>query len=786
MIEVVGLIHPGNQEQIPFAWALYSNQDPDVAQFKQTFCRKNVDLHFVGVWDTVASVGIFPRKLFLLTDKCDHITHFRHALALDERRVKFIPEHIRYKYDIVTAQEPPGSVNEYKPSSEAVAKTHLLTSSGGGNKTNTTLDRGGEPLKWMMEEAQKAGLSVRLHDVKIGKPRPEVIESLTGGWWILECLIPVSWKTYSSGRSTWTISRWPYHRGRYRQVLPFQRIHWTVNASIGGGVNNNSHIKYTPGVELVAYDGASQPVPQWNSLATSPPTSGLVLYGEGDRDWQQWEGDQNWTQMLKLLKDEPTAGANGENWLLELHEFSQAPGRGPQAIFPYGGPQFLNRLIARYPGDKKAVEIVRRIIGYTDDLKYLSNQPMSLENHGTLDLMSQSSAIEDQISNTVIPRLSLVLRQWASKSQENTNQSDSHPKGTIATAETKGKSYWSRFLVFFKAQPVNEPEISSVDVSWNLNQIPKSSRSIELAKILVDLVTELITIGAARNIPDVAENLTLLMLELLQYPKDYGQLTDEEAGLIEGVLNAMAKLFEYEPAKAVFKSKRVAFAIGPVFESSIAHPGIAVSVARVVAVVAQDVLCNLELRWDDRIFQGLILILKRGKDHVVEPHVMSEAAAALAVLAENFVSETIYRNEFVLTPKPANLKFSETNMDHLAELMEDYPNATLVMANIAKNYRFGEANEKKIGRIAFGLLKCNEERQIQAAARILKEFLNRNIILNQLCQSDVPSVLVVLLKSNLTSQAVIVDILDVVVQLALKGKFCELCWLEIDLRLFRC
>ena len=44
--------------------------------------------------DTVSSVGAFRDKNLPLTDTADHICYIRHALALDERRVKFLPEFI--------------------------------------------------------------------------------------------------------------------------------------------------------------------------------------------------------------------------------------------------------------------------------------------------------------------------------------------------------------------------------------------------------------------------------------------------------------------------------------------------------------------------------------------------------------------------------------------------------------------------------------------------------------------------------------------------------------------
>lgn len=55
--------------------------------FKKTFSI-DVDIEFVGVWDTVGSVGIIPRRL-PFTKSNSHIRYFRHAISLDERRARF-------------------------------------------------------------------------------------------------------------------------------------------------------------------------------------------------------------------------------------------------------------------------------------------------------------------------------------------------------------------------------------------------------------------------------------------------------------------------------------------------------------------------------------------------------------------------------------------------------------------------------------------------------------------------------------------------------------------------
>lgn len=55
--------------------------------FKKAF-SVDVDIEFLGVWDTVCSVGLIPRTL-PFTASNTSIKTFRHAVSLDERRAKF-------------------------------------------------------------------------------------------------------------------------------------------------------------------------------------------------------------------------------------------------------------------------------------------------------------------------------------------------------------------------------------------------------------------------------------------------------------------------------------------------------------------------------------------------------------------------------------------------------------------------------------------------------------------------------------------------------------------------
>ncbi|KAK3624805.1 hypothetical protein LTR56_020770 [Elasticomyces elasticus] len=92
MIHKVGLLPAHNIQQIPFAYQYYKDdteQGWDMSgDFKRTFCM-DVSVHFIGVFDSVASVGFIPRTLPLSSTPWNKATYFRHAMALDERRAKF-------------------------------------------------------------------------------------------------------------------------------------------------------------------------------------------------------------------------------------------------------------------------------------------------------------------------------------------------------------------------------------------------------------------------------------------------------------------------------------------------------------------------------------------------------------------------------------------------------------------------------------------------------------------------------------------------------------------------
>ena len=92
MLHKVGLLPAHNVAQIPFAYKFYKDDTQKgwdmSSDFKRTFCI-DINVHFVGVFDSVASVGLIPRKLPLSSTPTNKPRYFRHAMALDERRSKF-------------------------------------------------------------------------------------------------------------------------------------------------------------------------------------------------------------------------------------------------------------------------------------------------------------------------------------------------------------------------------------------------------------------------------------------------------------------------------------------------------------------------------------------------------------------------------------------------------------------------------------------------------------------------------------------------------------------------
>lgn len=110
MIHNIGLLSKGNEEMVRFAWETFGNfqnsrgnlpqteKDAEVRKFmesfKESFCRPDVSVHFLGLFDCVNSVGQFEIPLFRHSYQymaSPAARHIRHAVSIHERRLKFKP-----------------------------------------------------------------------------------------------------------------------------------------------------------------------------------------------------------------------------------------------------------------------------------------------------------------------------------------------------------------------------------------------------------------------------------------------------------------------------------------------------------------------------------------------------------------------------------------------------------------------------------------------------------------------------------------------------------------------
>lgn len=206
MLRSVGLLRPGTENLIPYAqrywqqdFSPFSAGGQLCAEFKQTLTR-SCPVHFIGVWDTVGSVGIINQyRTFPHTAHNPEVTHVRHAVAIDERRSCFrqnlmAPDPIWQDVKNVWFAGVHSDVGGGYPAAESgLAKVSF---------------------EWMMREAAGFGMivdAVALQSElrRVGAapdPCADQHESLEGLWRFVE-LIPVRRYNWRTRAKEW---RWPF------------------------------------------------------------------------------------------------------------------------------------------------------------------------------------------------------------------------------------------------------------------------------------------------------------------------------------------------------------------------------------------------------------------------------------------------------------------------------------------------------------------------------------------------------------------------------------------------
>lgn len=226
LMHMIGLLSRDQLHLAGFALTAYKraaeqNDLPIAWQFARLTNATDAPIHFLGVWDTVASV-IVPRpdRLYLpslqflpYTKQNDRIITVRHALSIDERRAMFR----NYNWDGSTYR-----TNKFAKTSVAQDERQVwfagVHADVGGGYLEAESGLAKFPLQWMLGEAKAMGLrtsqAMARHLVdgqpltggKLSYAMPDAAaplhQSLRGVWWLLE-FIPkrVKWRRWPKRRS---------------------------------------------------------------------------------------------------------------------------------------------------------------------------------------------------------------------------------------------------------------------------------------------------------------------------------------------------------------------------------------------------------------------------------------------------------------------------------------------------------------------------------------------------------------------------------------------------------
>lgn len=213
VLYLYGLLRRGNEPLVPYAVRMIvelsraktgRNELFDLAHEFKAICSRPCPVHFVGVWDTVSSVGWFNSPMKLpYTANSPEIAIGRHAVSIDEHRAFFRDNLWRPAH---TGPSGPRDLKQVWFAGDHcdVGGGHPIAESGLSQIA----------LEWMLVEARNAGLDLDMQKAfyALGRasnspfvaPNPEqpIHDFLTGVWRLAE-FVPkphYDFKTKTEGR----------------------------------------------------------------------------------------------------------------------------------------------------------------------------------------------------------------------------------------------------------------------------------------------------------------------------------------------------------------------------------------------------------------------------------------------------------------------------------------------------------------------------------------------------------------------------------------------------------
>lgn len=220
-----GLLCRGNEGHIPYAWRMYKqalvqHQNrrtiPTDFSFRDTFSHPYFMIDFVGLWDTVSSVGWITTPLRLLhLAQNPTIMKGRHAVSIDERRCFYHDNlwgsQVEVQYPpLIECAKPPIWVDRPKMQDVLQVWFSGVHSDVGGSYPQLESKLSNITLRWMIEQAEDNGRGLTFDPIRRDmvtrdqEPREApclvksifplyeapktgpVHKSLSGPWWALE------------------------------------------------------------------------------------------------------------------------------------------------------------------------------------------------------------------------------------------------------------------------------------------------------------------------------------------------------------------------------------------------------------------------------------------------------------------------------------------------------------------------------------------------------------------------------------------------------------------------
>jgi len=239
LLKMYGLIRAGDEALVRYAIRMLMGLNRAQAQknkqasdsyfkladeFKATMCSIACQPHFVGVWDTVSSVGWVENPLRLpFSANNPDIEIGRHAISIDEHRAFF-------RTNLWITPDPPAASGPKDLKQVWFAGVHCDV---GGGYAEAESGLAKIALDWMLQEAKAAGLLVDedkekeilgVSGIDFVKPDPKAdAHKSLKGWWNLAEFIPKRHYNWKKKEETHRMNLY-----RRRTMPPGSLIHESV------------------------------------------------------------------------------------------------------------------------------------------------------------------------------------------------------------------------------------------------------------------------------------------------------------------------------------------------------------------------------------------------------------------------------------------------------------------------------------------------------------------------------------------------------------------------------